>query len=122
MLNYKVNDQKGKVCGIKVVNEEDDVILISNDGIIIRVRAKDISIMGRYSGGVTIMRTKDVPDRIVAAFTSAEHDDEAEIEEVEQLSAEELKAMAEQESAEEANEVISDEGADETEEVEESEE
>lgn len=118
MLNYKVNEQKGKVCGIKVVSEEDDVILISNDGIIIRVRAKDISIMGRYAGGVTIMRTKDVPDRIVAAFTSAEHDEEAEIEEVEQLSAEELKAIAEAESAEAANEVISDEGADEAEEVE----
>lgn len=112
MLNYKVNEQKGKVCGIKVVSEEDDVILISNDGIIIRVRAKDISVMGRYSGGVTIMRTKDIEDRIVVAFTSAEHDEEAEIEEVEQLSSEELKALAEAESAEAANEVISDEGAD----------
>ncbi len=123
MLNYKVNEQKGKVCGIKVVSEEDDVILISNDGIIIRVRAKDISIMGRYAGGVTIMRTKDIEDRIVVAFTSAEHDEEAEIEEVEQLSSEELKAIAEAESAEAANEVITDEGADdEGEEAEETEE
>ncbi len=123
MLNYKVNEQKGKVCGIKVVNEDDDVILISNDGIIIRVRAKDISIMGRYAGGVTIMRTKDVEDRIVVAFTSAEHDEEAEIEEVEQLSSEELKAIAEAESAEAANEVITDDGADdEAEETEETEE
>ena len=108
MLNYKVNEVKGKVCGIKVVNEEDDVILISNDGVIIRVRAKDISVMGRYSAGVTIMRTKDAADRVVVAFTNAEHDDEAEIEEVEQLSNEELKAIAEAESAEEAAEVISD--------------
>ena len=112
MLNYKVNEQKGNVAGIKVVSDDEDVILISNDGVIIRVRACDISIMGRYSGGVTIMRTKDVPDRIVAAFTSAEHDEEAEIEEVEQLSSEELEKIAEQESKEEANEVISDDGAD----------
>ena len=104
ILNYKVG-AKGEVCGIKVVDDDEDIILISNDGIIIRVRAADISVMGRYSGGVTIMKTKGTPDRRVAAFTSAEHDDEAQIEEVEQLSEEELRAIAEAEAAEEAAEV-----------------
>ena len=104
ILNYKVG-AKGGVCGIKVVDDDEDIILISNDGIIIRVRAADISVMGRYSGGVTIMKTKGTPDRRVAAFTSAEHDDEAQIEEVEQLSEEELRAIAEAEAAEEAAEV-----------------
>ncbi len=111
MLNYKVNDVKGRVCGIRTVSEDDDVILISNDGIIIRVRASDISIMGRYSGGVTIMKTKNSPDRLVAAFTTAEHDDDAEIEEVEQLSSEELAKIAEEEAIAESEEVISDDGA-----------
>ena len=105
ILNYKTGGAKGEVCGIKVVDEDEDVILISNDGIIIRVRACDISIMGRYSGGVTIMRTKGTPDRRVVAFTTAEHDEEAEIEEVEQLSPEELRAIAEAEMKEEAEEV-----------------
>ncbi len=108
MLNYKVNEQKGKVCGIRVVKDDEDVILISNDGIIIRVRASDISMMGRYSGGVTIMKTKNAPDRLVAAFTTAAHDEDAEIEEVEQLSEDELKAIAEEEAREEAAEVITD--------------
>ncbi len=111
MLNYKVNDVKGRVCGIRTVSEDDDVILISNDGIIIRVRASDISIMGRYSGGVTIMKTKNSPDRLVAAFTTAEHDDDAEIEEVEQLSSEELAKIAEEEAIAESEEVISDDDA-----------
>ena len=104
ILNYKTGGAKGDVCGIKVVDDDEDVILISNDGIIIRVRVCDISVMGRYSGGVTIMRTKDSPDRRVAAFTSAAHDDEAEIEEVEQLSPEELAQLAEAAAAEEAAE------------------
>ena len=129
ILNYKVSEQKGEVCGIKVVDEGEDIILISNDGIIIRVRACDISVMGRYSGGVTIMRTKGYDERRVAAFTTAEHDEDAEIEEVEQLSEEELRAIAEAEAAEEGAEVEeideepddSDESEDEAEETEDNE-
>lgn len=104
ILNYKTGGAKGDVCGIKVVLDDEDVIMISNDGIIIRVRACDISIMGRYSGGVTIMRTKGYDDRRVAAFTVTEHDDEAQTEEVEQLTEAELKAIAEAEAEEEAKE------------------
>ena len=117
ILNYKTGGAKGDVCGIKVVGDGEDVIMISNDGIIIRVRAADISVMGRYSGGVTIMRTKDTPDRKVAAFTVAEHDDEAEISQVEQLSDDELRAIADAEAAEESAEVIEEpEDADDSEE------
>lgn len=106
ILNYKVNEQKGKVCGIRTVRDDEDVILISNDGVIIRVRASDISVMSRYSGGVTIMKTKNAPDRLVAAFTTAEHDDDAQIEEVETLSDEELANLAEEEKAAEAQEEL----------------
>ena len=112
MLNYRVNELKGKVCGIRTVTEDEDVILISNDGVIIRVLASDISIMGRYSGGVTIMKTKNAPERLVAAFTTAEHDDDAEIDEVEKLSAEELAGLEEEERRAEAEEVITDDAED----------
>lgn len=111
MLNYRISEQKGKVCGIRIVKDDEDVILISNDGIIIRVRASDISIMGRYSGGVTIMKTKNAPERLVAAFTTAEHDEDAEIEEVEQLSGEELARLAEEEAKAESEEVIAEDEA-----------
>ena len=65
-----------------------------------------MSVMSRYSGGVTIMKTKNAPDRLVAAFTTAEHDDDAQIEEVETLSDEELANLAEEEKAAEAQEEL----------------
>lgn len=101
--NYKVSDEKGYVCGIKVIDEEDDIIMISSDGIIIRLRAADIRVMGRYATGVRLMRLTG--DGRVVTFTRAEHDDEAEVESVEQLSDEEAAAQEAQAATEEANEV-----------------
>ncbi len=104
LLNYKASDEKGYVCGIKVVDEEDDIIMISTEGIIIRIRACDIRVMGRYATGVRLMRVNG--DNKVVSFTRAEHDEEAELEEVEQLSEEQAKAQEDSAKAEEANEVI----------------
>jgi len=84
LTNYKVDNEKGYVCGIKVVDETDDIIMISSDGVIIRIKASDIRIMGRTAKGVRLMRVKD--DVKVVAFTRTEHDDSAEIQGVEQLS------------------------------------
>lgn len=104
MLNYKVSEEKGYVCGIKVVDDTDDIILISNDGIIIRIRANDIRVMGRYATGVKLMRVKD--DVRVVSFTRAEHDDSAELAKVEEPSEEELEAEMQAAANEEKNEVI----------------
>ena len=104
LLNYKVSEEKGYVCGIKVVDDTDDIIMISNDGIIIRIRANDIRIMGRYATGVRLMRVHD--DVKVVSFTRAEHDDSAEIEKIEEPSEEELKKEMEEAASEENNEVI----------------
>ena len=105
MLNYKVSDIKGYVCGIKVVDEEDDVIMISSDGIIIRLRASDVRIMGRYATGVRLMKLQSDESRVVA-FTRAEHEEDAEITEIEQPSEEELAEEEAAAKAEEAGEVI----------------
>lgn len=94
MMNYK----NGGVCGIKVVDDEDDIIMISTDGVVIRIRACDISIMGRYSKGVRLMRVSE--DGKVVAFTRTEHEEDAEISEVEQASAEDIAQAAEEEAAE----------------------
>ena len=75
-INYKVNDTKGYVCGIKVVRDDEDLILISNDGIIIRIAASDVNVMSRYATGVRVMRLAD-NDRVVA-FAAVEHLDESE--------------------------------------------
>ena len=102
MLNYKVSEEKGYVCGIRALGADDDVILINTDGIIIRIRANDIRLMGRYATGVRVMRLSD--DSRVVTFTRTEHDDSQETEQVEQASEEELKEA----ELEEQNEVVED--------------
>ncbi len=99
ITNYKPDDERGKVCGIKVVDETDDIMMISSDGIIIRIRTSDIRIMGRIAKGVRVMRVSE--DGRVMSFTRTEHEDDAEITEVEQLSEEELQAQEAEAAAEE---------------------
>jgi len=111
LTNYKVDDVRGHVCGIKIVDEEDDIILVSSDGIIIRILASDIRVMGRIAKGVRVMRVNE--GARVVAFTRAEHDDNAETEKVEQLTEEQAKEAEEEAKLEEANEVVIE--ADETE-------
>lgn len=107
MMNYRVDDEIGYVCGIKIVDETDDIIIISSDGVIIRIKASDVRIMGRFARGVRVMRVKD--DVKVVTFTRTEHDDSSEIQEVEQLSEQEIEAEEKEASLAEQNEIISDE-------------
>ena len=88
-INYKVNDVKGYVCGIKVVDENDDLILISNDGVIIRIRVSDVNVMSRYASGVRVMRLMNEDSRVVT-FARAEHDEDEEVAEVEKPTEEEI--------------------------------
>lgn len=84
LKNYRVSEEKGYVCGIKVVDDTDDIILMSNTGIIIRVRAADINMTSRFALGVKVMRMNGEDSRVVA-FTRAEHDETQETEIVEQI-------------------------------------
>ena len=104
LKNYSVSEEKGNVCGIKVVDETDDIIIISTDGVVIRIRCSDVRIMGRYATGVRVMKVSG--DDRVGSFTPAEHDEEAQIEEIEQPSEEELAEDEKNAQAAEANEVI----------------
>ena len=108
MKNY--NCKGDFVCGIKVIDEEDDIIMISSNGVIIRLRASDVRTMGRYARGVRLMKLTE--DAKVVAFTRAEHDDSAEISKVDDSTAEDVSeeeaaklaaedAKAEQDSASE---------------------
>jgi DNA gyrase subunit A len=56
LITYKITKKTGEVVGIRVVKEEDEVMLISKDGIVIRLNVKDISRMGRITQGVTLMK------------------------------------------------------------------
>lgn len=83
LTNYKIDEIRGHVCGIKIVDEDDDIILVSSDGIIIRILASDVRIMGRTAKGVRVMKV--TAGAKVVAFTRAEHEENAETEKVEQI-------------------------------------
>lgn len=106
ILNYKTSEEKGYVCGIRALGQDDDVILINTDGVIIRIRANDLRIMGRYATGVRVMRL--MGDSRVVTFTRTEHDDSQETEKIEETVSEEDLKEAE---LEEENEVIADDEA-----------
>lgn len=75
-INYKISNQKGHVIGIKVVDDNDDLILISDDGIIIRICVRDVNVMSRYAGGVRVMRVQE--DARVVTFARAVRETEEE--------------------------------------------
>ena len=59
VITYKITPKTGKIVGIRIATDEEDVMLITNNGTIIRIKVKDISILGRSTQGVTLMRTSD---------------------------------------------------------------
>lgn len=89
-LNYKQTEKHGKVAGVRVVDEDEDLILIADDGIIIRIRVSDVNVMSRYASGVRVMRLSEGSK--VVTFAPAEHDEEEETEAVEQAVSEEADA------------------------------
>ena len=64
LITYSIKEKTGEIVSAKVVSEQDEVMMITMNGTIIRLAIKDITIMGRNTQGVTLMRTKD--DKIVA--------------------------------------------------------
>lgn len=113
LKNYPVSEEKGSVIGIRTLGPDDDVILISAEGVLIRIRANDLRIMGRTASGVRVMRL-GATDR-VATFSRTPHDDEEVTEEVEKASDEEVAASLAEDAAEviEPDEPIEDDETDE---------
>ncbi len=59
VITYKITPKTGKLVGAKVASEDEDVMLITDSGTIIRLNVNDISVLGRSTQGVTLMRTSD---------------------------------------------------------------
>jgi len=59
VITYKITSKTGSIVGIKVVEEQDDIMLITDQGVIIRLEVSGISVLGRSTQGVTLMRTND---------------------------------------------------------------
>jgi len=69
------NERNGQVIYVKEVTDEDEIILTSKDGMIVRIPVKDIRIQGRNTMGVTIMRLND-DDKVVSVSKIVEKDDQ----------------------------------------------
>ncbi len=112
ILNYHI-EKYGNVAAIKVVDLDDDIILIADDGVIIRIEAGSIRVCARPSKGVRVMKVNEGSKVITMA--RAPHDDEEEISAVEDDGTAE---EGEDEPVTEAEDVIrDDEPAEETEET-----
>ena len=59
VITYKVTPKTGNIVGIRIANGDEDVMMITDKGTIIRLKVEEISILGRATQGVTLMRTND---------------------------------------------------------------
>ena len=56
---YNMSEKTGEIVGATMVNNEDELMLINSDGVLIRLRVDDISVFGRITSGVKLMKTDD---------------------------------------------------------------
>lgn len=76
VTTYKITAKTGDIVGIRIVNGNEDVMMITDSGTIIRLKVSDISIFGRSTQGVTLMRTND--GKVVSITTLEPEEDENE--------------------------------------------
>ena len=77
MKNYNITDKTGPVAAVKVVQDSDDVLVVSDDGVIIRMEAAGISELGRATQGVRIMRLSEGARVISVALTDRAESEDA---------------------------------------------
>ena len=82
VINIKVTGRNGKVVGMRAVTDEDDVMMISQGGIVVRIAVKDIRSMGRATQGVRLIRLEE-GDRLVSIARVEKDDGESEIQRAE---------------------------------------
>jgi DNA gyrase subunit A len=75
IITIKTTHRNGPVVGVLQVTDDDDVMIITNRGKIIRLRVKDISVIGRNTQGVRLINLED-QEKVVAVALSASKDDE----------------------------------------------
>ena len=69
---YKITEKTGNIIGVKAVNEDNEVMIITTEGIIIRMRVSDISVLGRVTSGVKLINLAD--QVTVASITKVKED------------------------------------------------
>ena len=65
-------EKTGNIVGVKAVNKDDEVMMITTEGIIIRIRVNDTALLGRITSGVKLMNLKD--DVVIASIAKVRED------------------------------------------------
>ncbi len=78
VFNYKLTDKTGPVIGMAAVSDEDDVMMITSEGVIIRTHTAEISTFGRQTQGVRVMRLADGVNAASIAVTPHIEEEESE--------------------------------------------
>lgn len=102
IFTYRITDKTGKLVGMTSVNDSEDVMLITSEGVVIRMHADEISTFGRQTQGVRLMRLADEVSVVSLALTERYEEEEAESE------ATEGEATEGEEPVSEENTVVSD--------------
>ena len=82
---YKITEKTGNIVGIKAVNDDHEIMMITTEGIIIRMRVEDISILGRVTSGVKLI---NMDEDVTVASIAKVREDKSLIEEIEQADGE----------------------------------
>lgn len=72
MKCYKITEKTGNIVGVKAVNQDDEMMLITTEGIIIRIKVSDTALLGRVTSGVKLMNLAD--DVTVASIAKVRED------------------------------------------------
>ncbi len=74
---YKIAEKTGNVMGVMAAELDEEILMITNEGVMIRIRVRDISVIGRNTSGVKLINIKN-PDTYVSSISKVESEDEAE--------------------------------------------
>ena len=88
MNAYGLSEKTGKVAGVRIVSEDEDLMVIENNGVIIRMQISDINVYGRTAQGVRVMRLEEGSKVISVETVSREAEEEEEPRQSEQSSGE----------------------------------
>ena len=75
MTAYGLSEKTGKVAGVRVVSGDEDLMVIENNGVIIRMQIADVNIYGRVAQGVRVMRL-DEDSKVISIETVAHEEAE----------------------------------------------
>ena len=78
VITYKITPKTGNIVGIRIANGDEDVMMITDKGTIIRLKVSEVSVLGRSTQGVTLMRTNDGGKVVSIEIISSEEQDSEE--------------------------------------------